>query len=140
MKSLLSSLAEGFLTPVSMQTTHSELPGPSTGLGAEGVTGVPGVNGGLGTLEAEALGRYAGDKGAGAVRPTSASSSCSRALHAPGGGGDRQRIAYRLSLNSELTSSNSINSILCPPKRQIFILFVLCYLNFNESICKIFLY
>lgn len=99
MKSLLSSLAEGFLTPVSMQTTHSELPGPSTGLGAEGVTGVPGVNGGLGTLEAEALGRYAGDKGAGAVRPTCASSSCSRALHAPGGGGDCQRIAYRLSLN-----------------------------------------
>lgn len=31
------------LTPVSMQTTHSELPGPSTGLGADGVTGVPGV-------------------------------------------------------------------------------------------------
>lgn len=36
------------LTLVSMQTTHSELPGPSTGLGAEGVTGVPGVSGGLG--------------------------------------------------------------------------------------------
>ena len=36
------------LTPASMHTTHSELPGPSRGLGAEGVRGVWGVRGVLG--------------------------------------------------------------------------------------------
>lgn len=65
-----------FLTPVSMQTTHSELPGPSTGLGAEGVTGVPGVCGGLGTWKGEALGSNGGDTGPEALGATSVSSSC----------------------------------------------------------------
>lgn len=49
-------LAAARLTPVSMQTTHSEHPGPSTGLGAEGVMGVPGVRGGLGIWKVEVLG------------------------------------------------------------------------------------
>ena len=58
-----------------MQTTHSELPGPSIGLGAEGVTGVPGVGGGLGRWKAEVPGSDGGDKGAGAWGLTGASSS-----------------------------------------------------------------
>lgn len=79
-----------------MQTTHSELPGPSTGLGAEGVTGVPGVGGGLGNWTVEKLGRNGGDKGGGAVGATSVSSSCWKALQAPGGGGDHQWEAKRM--------------------------------------------
>lgn len=54
-----------------MQTTHSELPGPSTGLGAEGVTGVPGVSGGLGIQVVDASGRDGGEEGGGAVGVTS---------------------------------------------------------------------
>lgn len=50
-------------TAASMQTTHSELPGPSTGLGADGVTGVPGVTGELGAWKAVALGSSGGVKG-----------------------------------------------------------------------------
>lgn len=75
----------GFLTPVSMQTTHSELPGPSTGLGADGVTGVPGVGGVLGIWKAEVLGRNGGE-GVGAVGVASASSSSWGALQASGRG------------------------------------------------------
>lgn len=62
-----------------MQTTHSELPGPSTGLGAEGVTGVPGVSGGLGVWKVDELGRNGGEDGDGA-----GISSRWTALHAPG--------------------------------------------------------
>lgn len=101
-----------------MQTTHSELPGPSTGLGAEGVTGVPGVSGGLGTWKAEALGSNGGDKGAGAVGPTSSSSSCWTALQAPDGGGDHQWTANRRGfLLTPPTSFNSLNIILHPSNR-----------------------
>lgn len=66
-----------------MQTTHSELPGPSTGLGAEGVTGVPGVRGGLGICMVEVLGNDGGEQGGGAVGAVSASSSCWTDLQAP---------------------------------------------------------
>lgn len=72
------------LTPVSMQTTHSELPGPSTGLGADGVTGVPGVCGELGMWKA--LGSNGGDTGAEDPGTTGGSTSCSTALHAPPAG------------------------------------------------------
>lgn len=58
-----------------MQTTHSEPPGPSTGLGAEGVTGVPGVAGELGAWKAEALGS-GGVEGGGAEGPYPTSSFC----------------------------------------------------------------
>lgn len=73
------------LTPVSKQTTHSELPGPSTGLGAEGVTGVPGVRGGLGKWIGEALGSTRGDGGDGAegADGPASSSSDSTTLQAP---------------------------------------------------------
>ncbi|KAF3848692.1 hypothetical protein F7725_015189 [Dissostichus mawsoni] len=47
------------------KTTHSEVPGPSTGLGAEGVTGLPGVRGGLGSWKVE--GGDGGERGNGAV-------------------------------------------------------------------------
>lgn len=67
-----------------MQTTHSELPGPSTGLGAEGVTGVPGVSGGLGIWMVKSLERNGGEEGDGAVGMTSGTSSCGTALQAPG--------------------------------------------------------
>lgn len=67
-----------------MQTTHSELPGPSTGLGAEGVTGVPGVSGGLGTWEVEILEKNGGEEGGGAVGMDSGISSCGTALQASG--------------------------------------------------------
>lgn len=67
-----------------MQTTHSELPGPSTGLGAEGVTGVPGVSGGLGIWKGGALGSNGGDTGPEVLGTTSVSSSCWAALQAPG--------------------------------------------------------
>lgn len=72
------------LTLVSMQTTHSELPGPSTGLGAEGVTGVPGVSGGLGIwILGGEVGEGEGD-GEGAVGATSAASfSCTASSQAP---------------------------------------------------------
>ena len=66
-----------------MQTTHSELPGPSTGLGAEGVTGVPGVSGGLGIWKDDVLGGDGGVEGDGAVGMTSATSSCWKTLRAP---------------------------------------------------------
>lgn len=82
-----------------MQTTHSELPGPSTGLGAEGVTGVPGVSGGLGYWMAEVLGNDGGDRGGGAVGATAASSSCWMTLQAPGRGEDTQ-VSLALSLNA----------------------------------------
>lgn len=71
--------------PFSMQTTHSELPDPSTGLGAEGVTGVPGVSGGLGIWMAEVLGNDGGEEGVGAEGTTSSSSSCWTLLQAPSG-------------------------------------------------------
>lgn len=67
-----------------MQTTHSELPGPSTGLGAEGVTGVPGVSGGLGTWVVRILGKNEGGDGGGAVGMDSGTSSCGTVLQAPG--------------------------------------------------------
>lgn len=57
-----------------MQTTHSELPGPSTGLGAEGVTGVPGVAGEQGTSKTGALGSSGGVEGGEAMGTDSASS------------------------------------------------------------------
>lgn len=63
------------LTSVSMHTTHSELPGPSMRLGAEGLTG---VSGGVEVgVSPGALGREDGDG--------TASSSCGSALQAPGG-------------------------------------------------------
>ena len=74
-----------------MQTTHSEVPGPSKGLGADGVTGVPGVpgvpgvGGVLGIWKTELLGRNGGE-GDGAVGTASASSSSWGALQAPGRG------------------------------------------------------
>lgn len=70
-----------------MQTTHSEPPGPSTGLGAEGVTGVPGVSGGLGVKLPEVFGvdgKKEEDGSAGGI-----SSLCCTDLQAPtrmGGG------------------------------------------------------
>ncbi len=88
-----------FLTPVSMQTTHSELPGPSTGLGAEGVTGVPGEAGGLGIWKVEALGSNGGEVGGGAVGLTSSSSSCWTALQAPGRGGENQWTVNKLTFH-----------------------------------------
>lgn len=94
------------LTPVSMQTTHSELPGPSTGLGAEGVTGVPGVSGGLGIWKAEVLGSIGGEAGDGAVGTTSASSSssCSTALQAP---------AEKETISGQQSTFNALNIVLC---------------------------
>lgn len=80
-----------FLTPVSMQTTHSELPGPSTGVGAEGVTGVPGVSGGLGIWMFEVLGKNGGGEGDGAEGVTSASASCLVTLQGPARGGNGSR-------------------------------------------------
>lgn len=83
-----------FLTPVSMQTTHSELPGPSTGVGADGVTGVPGVpgvSGGLGIWMFEVLGKNGGGGGDGAEGVTSASASCLVTLQAPARGGNGSR-------------------------------------------------
>lgn len=86
------------LTPVSMQTTHSELPGPSTGLGADGVTGVPGVCGEPGMWKA--LGSSGGDtgpEGPGATAGSSSSSSsccCSAALHAPAAGEGRHESRH----------------------------------------------
>lgn len=61
-------------TAASMQTTHSELPGPPTGLGAEGVTGVPGVTGELGAWEPVALGSRGGANGGEAMGTDAASS------------------------------------------------------------------
>lgn len=75
-----------FLTPVSMQTTHSELPGPSTGLGADGVTGVPGVSGGLGMGKCEAFDSSGEGVAAGAVGKATSSCSSSTALHTAGRG------------------------------------------------------
>lgn len=75
-----------FLTPVSMQTTQSELPGPSTGVGADGVTGVPGVpgvSGGLGIWMFEVLGKNRGGEGDGAEGVTSTSASCLVTLQGP---------------------------------------------------------
>lgn len=72
-----------FLTPVSMQTTQSELPGPSTGVGADGVTGVPGVSGGLGIWMFEVLGKNGGGEGDGAEGVTSTSASCLVTLQGP---------------------------------------------------------
>lgn len=72
-----------FLTPVSMQTTQSELPGPSTGVGADGVMGVPGVSGGLGIWMFEVLGKNGGGEGDGAEGVTSASASCLVTLQGP---------------------------------------------------------
>lgn len=66
-----------------MQTTHSELPGPSTGLGADGVTGVPGVAGELGALKTVALGSSGGVEG-GEAMGTDAASSFFRAAAAAG--------------------------------------------------------
>lgn len=80
---ILSFCFRIFLTPVSMHTTHSELPGPSTGLGAEGVTGVPGVSGGLGIWMVAILERNGGEVGDGAVGMVSRTSSCGTALKAP---------------------------------------------------------
>lgn len=57
-----------------MQTTHSEMLGPSTGLGAEGVTGVPGVTGELGAWKTMALGSNDGVKGGDAMGIDTASS------------------------------------------------------------------
>lgn len=57
-----------------MQTTHSELLGPSTGLGAEGVTGVPGVVGEMGAWKTVALGSSGGVKGGEAIGAAAASS------------------------------------------------------------------
>lgn len=71
----LYNFALDFLTAVSMQTTHSELPGPSRAVGAEGVTGVPGVHGGLGICMARVLGNNGEEDGDGAVGNTSKSSS-----------------------------------------------------------------
>lgn len=67
-----------------MQTTHSELPGPSTGLGAEGVTGVPGVAGELGAWKTVALGSRGGVEG-GEAMGTDAASSFFRAAAAAAG-------------------------------------------------------
>lgn len=50
-------------TPASMQTTHSELPRPPTGLEAEGVTGVPGLAGEPGVWKTVALGSSGGLEG-----------------------------------------------------------------------------
>lgn len=58
-----------------MQTTHSELPGPSTELGAEGVTGVPGVMGELGAWKTVALASSGGVAGGEAMGLDAASSS-----------------------------------------------------------------
>lgn len=57
-----------------MQTTHSEMPGPSTGLGAEGVTGVPGVTGELEPSKMMALGTSDGVKGGDVMGMDAASS------------------------------------------------------------------
>lgn len=61
-------------TVASMQTTHSELPGPSTGLGAEGVTGVPTVAGELEAWKTVALGSSGGVKEGEAIGTDAASS------------------------------------------------------------------
>lgn len=70
-----------------MQTTHSELPGPSRGLGADGVIGVPGVSGGLGIWMAEVVGGKGGEGGGGAVGMGSVSSSICLPLQTTRGGG-----------------------------------------------------
>lgn len=78
-----------------MQTTHSEIPGPSTGTGADGVTGVPGVLGdcvGLGGCMMEVLGNdRGGDEDDGAVGTT----SCSTALQAPAAGTEKRLFNHK---------------------------------------------
>lgn len=81
---------EIWLTPVSMQTTHSELPGPSNRGGPEGVTGVPGLHGGLGVCMAELLCGTGGDGGGGAEGPASLLSSFRAGLPAPAGAAEGQ--------------------------------------------------
>lgn len=79
-----------------MQTTQSELPGPSTGVGADGVTGVPGVpgvSGGLGIWMFEVLGKNRGGEGDGAEGVTSTSASCLVTLQGPSG--LRSRAQFR---------------------------------------------
>lgn len=76
-----------------MQTTHSEFPGPSTGLGADGVTGVPGGCGELGMWKA--LGSSGGDTGPeGPGATAGSSSSSSTALHAPAAGRGRHESIH----------------------------------------------
>lgn len=82
-----------------MQTTHSELPGPSTGLGADGVTGVPGLCGELGVWKV--LERNGGVMGAEDPGTTGGSTSWSATLHAPPAGGERPATGLAQINNTE---------------------------------------